>query len=607
MSIPVLIQVYDEMRRLAVAGSAVAAGDFRLKKLVAPLEKSGEKAPVFAKVAQAVQAVVDSTEKTASTALLDLATLVNAILYTQGETGAAGELKPLETTDLGGQSTQASARVLKPLLEALQSTGSGRMELVRDAFERGTFKDLRLVKPALKAIDDPYPEIGQFMVDKVLPLYGKAILGELRTTIDVKGRGGHLHRLHLMHRLDPDGSRDVIRSALNDGSKEMKVAAVECLGTTGDDLAYLLEQAKAKAKDVRAAALRAMAAADASAVDVVAALKKAIAGADLELVAARVSQCSLPEIRDFVLEQAEAQLAELPKLKDKKQQGPAVNRLQQLVTCLEERTDAQAEAFLLKCFDGAPALAAIKSEPSGADLNELVANVLSRGTPKMRQRLFAAHETLAGGMLPPAIFAARATLAPAAFYDEFSPLLNGLSDKRTKKNSAAHDRADALLAVLTSDERDDDHFYYRPWMYDRRRDVPRAAVPLPELDPRWLDAAVDAGSLELVRELARPGHAAANRFLSEQLAQLKKPHEGLAVLQTMARVGHPDAADALIAALKKQAKETSYYYFSYWYGPMIADLPKSALPKIEELLPTLPDKMVDQLMDSVLALKNKPE
>src|SRR5258705_8214295 len=231
-----MTQVYDEMRRLAIAGSTLAAGDFRLKKLVPPLEKSGEKAPVFAKVAQAVQAVVDSSEKTASTALLDLATLVNAILYTQGETGIAGDLQPLETVDLGAQATQASARVLKPLMEALNSTGSGRMELVRDAFERGTFKDLRLVKPALKAIDDPYAEIGEFIADKVLPLYGKAILGELRATIDVKGRAGHVHRLQLMRRLDPDGSRDLVQLALNDRSKEMLVAAVQCLGTTCDDV-----------------------------------------------------------------------------------------------------------------------------------------------------------------------------------------------------------------------------------------------------------------------------------------------------------------------------------------------------------------------------------
>ena len=41
MSIAVLTQVYDEARRLAVAGSAVARGDFRLKKLLPPLEQAG--------------------------------------------------------------------------------------------------------------------------------------------------------------------------------------------------------------------------------------------------------------------------------------------------------------------------------------------------------------------------------------------------------------------------------------------------------------------------------------------------------------------------------------------------------------------------------------
>jgi hypothetical protein len=66
MSIPVLIEVYDEMRRLAIAGSAVAPGDFGSRSSSRRCQKSGEKRPVFAKVAQAVQAVVDSNEKTAS-------------------------------------------------------------------------------------------------------------------------------------------------------------------------------------------------------------------------------------------------------------------------------------------------------------------------------------------------------------------------------------------------------------------------------------------------------------------------------------------------------------------------------------------------------------
>src|SRR5260221_9430194 len=153
MSIAILTQVYDEMRRLAIAGSVVAPGDFRLKKLIAPLEQAGAKAPVFAKAAEAVKAVVDGDEKNSAAALLELTTLVSAVLYTQGETGAPGTLEALETTDLGTQTSQASARVLKPLLEALTTTGSGRLELIRDAFERGAFRDLRLATPALDGID----------------------------------------------------------------------------------------------------------------------------------------------------------------------------------------------------------------------------------------------------------------------------------------------------------------------------------------------------------------------------------------------------------------------------------------------------------------------
>lgn len=606
MSIPVLVQVYDETRRLAIAGSAVAPGDFRLQKLIAPLQESGEKAPVFARVAQAVQAVVDSNDKTASTALLELTTLVNAILYTQGATGIAGELKPLETSDLG-QTTQAGARTLKPLLEALSSTGSGRMELVRDAFDRGTFKDLRLIKPALGAIDDPYPEIRDFICERVLPLYGKAILPELRAKLDIKGGGAHRNRLKLMHRLDPEGSRDVIEQALNEGSKEMRLAAIECLGRGDHDLSYLLEQARSKVKEVGAAALGALLRAGSKSADVVATLKKAIAGADLGLIVSRVRECPLPEIRSYALEQAEQQLAEvlkLVKLKDKKLQGPAVERLQLLVWSLDERTDPKAEAFLLTCFEHADAFGTIKSQPSGADLNELVASVLSEGTPNMQRRLAAAHKTLAGPMLSSALYAARATMTPAEFYDEFSPLLKGLFEKRTSKRSGAHDRGQALLAALNSDADAVAGFEIMRVDKVRIEQRPRARS-LPDLDPRWLDAAVDAGAVALVSALARPGHAAANRLLSDELARAKDPQP---LLRTMVRIRHPEAIDALIAALKEQAKEKyHHYYVGYWYGPMIADLPRSALARIEEVLPTLPDKMVDQLMEHVLALKAKPE
>src|SRR5262249_25237911 len=150
-------------------------------------------------------------EKDSAGALLDLTTLVNAILHTQGETGATGTIEPIETSDLGGAAAQTSARMLKPLLEALTTTGSGRLELIRAAHERGIIRAIRLVKPALRGIDDAYGEIGDFIAEKVLPLHGRAILPELRASFDHTGRGGHPRRLRLMHALDPVGMRDLVQ------------------------------------------------------------------------------------------------------------------------------------------------------------------------------------------------------------------------------------------------------------------------------------------------------------------------------------------------------------------------------------------------------------
>lgn len=602
MSIAVLVQVYDEVRRLSIAGGAVAAGDFRLRKLVPPLEQAAAKAPVFDRVAKAAQAVVDSTDKTASAALLDLASLVNSILYTQGQTGITGDLTPLETTALPARATQTSARVLKPLLDALRSTGSGRIELVRDAIERGAFQDLRLVRPALNALDDPYPEIADVIAKQVLPTYGKAILPELRSRLDVKGRGGQLHRLRLLHALDPEGSRDLVQRALDEGSKEIRVVAIECLGTTGPDLACLLEQVKAKARDVRAAAIWALGSAQSATPEIIAALKRAIEGPDLDLIVTRLQHGTLAEVHNFALAQAECQLTDTLAATEPKKQGEAIARLQHFANSLSGRTDPKSEAFLLRCFHSVAALAKIKSTPSGQDFNELLVQILAQGSPKLTQPLIAAHKSLPASMLASAAYAARRTMSPAAFYNEFSPELAGLAPKRGKKGVAA-ERAEAIASVLPSSIT---RSYFLGTGVFVPTFEPADAPPPPDLDPRWLDTAIDAGAVNLVCELARPDHAKVNRFLSAQLADTK-PQDLHVILDTMVRIGHPDAADSIIDALKKQAKSTHVGYFGYWFGPLIAGLPRKEYPKFEALLPTLPEKLVDQLMDSVLELKNKPE
>jgi HEAT repeats len=583
MSIALVAEVYDEARRLAIAGSVVAPGDFRIKKLIAPLEQVGAKAPVFAKVAEAVKAVVDANDKTSAQTLLDLTTLVSAILYTQGETGVAGELQPIETTDLGLVATQTGARLLKPLLEALSTKGSGRLEVIRDAYERGAFHDLRLIQPAAAAIDDAYPEIADLICDKILPLYGQAILPALRASFDMKGRAGHPRRLRFLHQLDPAGSRELVKRALEEGSKEVKVAAIECLGWERDDISYLLEQASAKAQEVRQAAYRALAQHEDDAV--IAVLQKAFDGKDLAVAADALRRSRSEKLLRFVRSRALEELAELPKTKEKKDTSTKVARLTQMLECLRGRVDPASEELVLKVFGDRAALAKIRGATlSGADLNSAVVSLLAEGTPTMVAALVKNHAELDSRDLAVCFAAAQRSLPADQVYKLFSPYLSSTGDRK---------RADKHSAIANQ---------IRP--HDGRWGHAESSA----LDARWLDRAVAIRDIDLVGRLIRPGHAAANWFLSEafkeRIKSAKHVSDCQGIVAAMARAEHPEATDAAIALIEKFNDKTGY--FGYYLGHFIVDLPKSSLPRLEALIPKLHDRVADVLLVYLQQLREKP-
>src|SRR5262249_45752230 len=154
--------------------------------------------------------------------LLSLSTLINAILYTQGHTGSEGAYCELELHAANSCNTKTSARVLKPLVQALTSTGSGRFEIVRSAVERGAFSDLRLIEPSIGALDDVYPELADLVMAEILPAYGPGIAPLLKAKLDLKGKKCDARRLQVLHQLDPAGTVELCKTALEEGSPEVK-------------------------------------------------------------------------------------------------------------------------------------------------------------------------------------------------------------------------------------------------------------------------------------------------------------------------------------------------------------------------------------------------
>jgi hypothetical protein len=258
-------------------------------------------------------------------------------------------------------------------------------------------------------------------------------------------------------------------------------------------------------------------------------------------------------------------------------------------------------------------LAAVKGEPSGKDIQQTLVSVLAGGTKKMRQALFEAHASLDASDLEQAFIAACRSCRADEVFAMFSPYLAAKVDPKKKRSDPAAAKREAITEVLCL-----------RWRHQELLDEDNDRI-FDKLDPRWLDLAVSQsrqdrgltlarpgqtpGHLELVLSLARPGHAEAGELLQQafddRLKKSKDVWDCGQVLETMVRIQHPAATDSLIAAVNKHTK-SGYNYGLYWICQMIPQLPKEAIPKLEALLPTLPEKTIDQLVDYVTQLKSKP-
>jgi hypothetical protein len=324
---------------------------------------------------------------------------------------------------------------------------------------------------------------------------------------------------------------------------------------------------------------------------------------DLGLAIEPLRTSRSPAVLNLLLEAAEKQLDALLSgmEKDKKKLGKMNSRLDHVLSCLRGRDDQQTVKFLLKAFERAEALVAVKGEPSGKDTLETLVSVMAATASKAQSALIDAHAGLPADCLETTFLAACRSRTPAEVFELFSPYLTAkVNAKKTRE--PAYAKRQAIISAITCGSR---------WWFDDQANHPEESATAAGLDPRWLDLAVKLEQIDLVMALAKPGHTQANEFLArqfeQQLAKTKDVTSVIAVLSAMIRVGHPAASDATIALIKKAAKGSTHFYYGYWIGQLIPRLPKAeALPKLEAILPQLPDKTVDQLLGFVMELKNSP-
>lgn len=258
MSIETLYELDREIQRLMIAGSDLASGDFRLQRLLPQLRRDGTELPVFAKLAGLLEQVIQSQPEQSAENLLQLTSLLYAVLYTQGATGASGELKPIEVTAVSGcTDTYVPYRRLKPVIDALTIRGSGRLEIITLADQDGLFRDLRLIFPLIQALDDPYPEISN-LVFEILSRYGESLLPLLTACYHPEGGKIEARELELIAAIRGDAGKELYLDAIERGSTVVKVAAIKALKVVPETESILQDLTKDRKKEIREAASEAL-------------------------------------------------------------------------------------------------------------------------------------------------------------------------------------------------------------------------------------------------------------------------------------------------------------------------------------------------------------
>jgi len=248
----ILDDIYNETKRLFIAGSNFAKDDPRVTKFIPILEKMGEKAPVMKKLAEKYATLVNGGQPDA---LAGAAAFLYAVRATQSETKLSGEAaQTIPSIDKLPETIIPYSR-LKPVMEALTLAKQGRFDVVKSAFEEGVFNDFRLFKALVVGLDDKYSEVAAYINDNIILSIGAPIIPYILEQYNPSGKKGDAMRLSLLYELGYENIEQLAVTAVEEGDPLVAVEGIKILGINPENEEYLLTLARDKKAVIREAAL----------------------------------------------------------------------------------------------------------------------------------------------------------------------------------------------------------------------------------------------------------------------------------------------------------------------------------------------------------------
>ncbi len=248
-----LYDVKERLEHAAIAGTGLLGEDFRLSRAEESLAPLAKASPVFARISGELAGLRTAPPEERSRRLLDILSLVNAVAYTQGATGAEGPLCPLP---VGGSAYRPAAySQLHPLQEALAGTGGGRMALIQSAREAHPelFADLRVLPALIAGLGESYAELADLHFD-ILRSQGPAVIPRLKEGFDPAGKRDMARRAALIDALGGAAENDFYLSQLPRSRRLVRAALLYALRHHSANGPKLVALCRSERGDNRAAA-----------------------------------------------------------------------------------------------------------------------------------------------------------------------------------------------------------------------------------------------------------------------------------------------------------------------------------------------------------------
>ena len=261
MDLTPLYELRERLRTGAIAGAALAAGDFRLARALEGLTPFEKASPVFERLGQLARQVLAPDCENRAVALLEAITLCDAVLCAQGAVAVPGELEELPRRSGGIPLTSAPYLLLASLMETLTAKDGKHRSRLKEAYEAHPelLWDYRVQQALVKALDSKSWEFA-YMVRQWLEEGDEGLLPFLLEDFQpAAGTRAMAWRVKVMDVLAGGKLNDWYLEQLKKAKKQVRPPLIYALRHRQENLEVLLALEKKEKGDNRKAVLQALA------------------------------------------------------------------------------------------------------------------------------------------------------------------------------------------------------------------------------------------------------------------------------------------------------------------------------------------------------------